>query len=711
MAHAAGTRLGPYEILSPLGAGGMGEVYRARDARLERTVAIKVLPSGLAASPEVRQRFEREAKTISQLSHPHICAIYDVGREGEAEYIVMELLEGETLSDRLAKGALPLEQTIRYGVEISDALDKAHRQGIVHRDLKPGNVMITKSGVKLLDFGLAKAFERPLDAEGRGQATVGHHPLARSGLTAIPTVAGSPHLTQEGTILGTFQYMAPEQLEGKEADSRTDIFAFGATLYEMATGKKAFSGASQASLISAIMKEEPAPLSQVEPTTPPAFDRLVKTCLAKDPEDRWRTAHDVMLELKWIAAGGSQATPAVPVAARRKSREGLGWIVAGVLLLFAIGQAFVSSRRAPPESRAIRFSVLPPAKAVVDSISVAPDGSHLAFVASSPDGRILLWVRPLEAQTARPIVGTDGAMFAFWSPDSRFLGFFAEGKLKKVEAAGGPVETLCDAAYPRGGTWNRDGVVLFTPNSGGPVFRVSAAGGLATPLTALDPSRKETSHRWPYFLPDGRHFLYYARSGQPENAGIYVGSLDSKETRRLVSTPSNAAYAPSGYLLFARDGTLMAQAFDVEKLRFTGEPFPAAEDVGFDGGTFRADFAVSENGVLTYRTSASFLARLTWFDRGGKQLGSVGPPGSYFNLSLSLDDRKLAVSRLASWTGTRDIWVYDLSRGTSSRFTFDPSTELSPFWSPDASRIVFSSDRAGPLDLYQRVATGGSDDE
>jgi len=379
--------------------------------------------------------------------------------------------------------------------------------------------------------------------------------------------------------------------------------------------------------------------------------------------------------------------------------------------LFAIAQTLMYSRRAPAESRTIRFFVFPPEKAVVDSISVSPDGGHMAFVASSSDGRILLWVRPMDAHAARPVAGTEGAMFPFWSPDSRFLGFFAEGKLKKVEAAGGPAEALCDAATPRGGTWNRDGVILFSPNAGGGLYRVSAAGGVAAPLTALDPSRRENSHRWPYFLPDGLHFLYYVRSGQPENAGIYAGSLDSKETRRLVSAPSNAVYAPPGYLLFDRDGTLMAQAFDVQKLRITGEPFPAAEDVGYDGGSLRTDFAVSDNGVLAYRSSASFNTQLTWFDRKGKPLGSVGPREGYFNLSLSLDERKLAVSRLASRTGTRDIWLFDLSRGTSSRFTFDPSTEVAPCWSPDGGRIAFSSDRDGPYNLYQKLATGSANDE
>ncbi|HSS45480.1 MAG TPA: protein kinase, partial [Thermoanaerobaculia bacterium] len=554
MTLAAGTRLGPYEITGALGAGGMGEVYRARDTRLERTVAVKVLPSHLSASPEVRQRFEREAKTISQLSHPHICALYDVGREGDTEYLVMELLEGETLSERLAKGPLPLEQTLRYGIETADALDKAHRQGIVHRDLKPGNVMLTKSGVKLLDFGLAKAMAPP---------------APRGSLTALPTQQG---LTQEGTILGTFQYMAPEQLEGKETDTRSDIFAFGAVLYEMATGRKAFSGSSQASLITAIMSSEPASISSVQPMTPPALDRVVKTCLAKDPDDRWQTAHDVMLQLKWIAEGGSQAGVPGPIVARRKSRERLAWGMAAVAFLMALAAVsaflYLQDRREAP--RMVRSSILLPEKLRFDlgtvPVAVSPDGRRIAFAASDAEGKKLLWVRSLDALSAQPLAGTDGACCPFWSPDGRFLGFFASGKLKKVEASGGPAQTLCDAPNNRGGTWNRAGEIAFAPAARDPIQRVPSSGGAATPATKLDSSRGEISHRWPFFLPDGRHFLYFAMGAfygpKAVSNGIYVGSLDSQERRLLLRADSNVAYAPPGYLLFLRERTLMAQPFN-----------------------------------------------------------------------------------------------------------------------------------------------------
>jgi eukaryotic-like serine/threonine-protein kinase len=501
MPLAAGTRLGPYEVLAPLGAGGMGEVYKAKDTRLDRMVAVKVLPSAVSSSPEVRQRFEREARTVSQLSHPHICALYDVGREGETEYLVMELLEGQTLSERLAVSALPLDQTLRYGMEIADALDKAHRQGIVHRDLKPANVMLTKTGVKLLDFGLAK-----------GMAT----PTAKGSLTSLPTQQG---LTQEGTILGTFQYMAPEQLEGKDADARTDIFAFGAVVYEMVTGRKAFTGTSQASLISSIMKEHPEPISTLQPMTPPALDRVVRTCLAKDPEDRFQTAHDARLQLQWVAEGGSGIGLPAPVAARRKSRERIAWALAAVATVSSLAlAAYAWTQRREPR-RMVQTSILPPEKSafVADSgpMVLSPDGSRLAFVAGTPEGRILLWVRPLNGISAQPLAGTEGASYPFWSPDSRFLGFFGGGKLKKIDASGGPPQTLCDASnIGRGGTWNRGRHRVCAGTSRAPLERFR--GGRRA-RASLD-SRSVEARVQPAIavLPARRPALYLPFSGGPE---------------------------------------------------------------------------------------------------------------------------------------------------------------------------------------------------
>jgi eukaryotic-like serine/threonine-protein kinase len=727
MTIPAGSRLGPYEILSPLGAGGMGEVYRAKDTRLERTVAIKVLPQKLSSSPEIRQRFEREAKTISQLSHAHICALYDVGREGDTEYLVMEYLEGETLSDRLGKGALPPDQTLRYGQEIADALDKAHRQGIVHRDLKPANVMLTKSGVKLLDFGLAKAMgrsERSLDATGREQAAAEHDPKARSSITALPTVAGNPNLTQEGTILGTFQYMAPEQLEGKDADARTDIFAFGATLYEMATGKKAFSASSQASLITAIMSSDPAPISSVQPMSPPALDRVVKKCLAKDPEDRWQSAGDLGSELKWIAEGSQTALPLASLS-RRKGRERLAWVGLAAAASIALVLGLLLLRQRPTPSARFETSILPPEKILFvfrgSPPAVSPDGRRIAFTAESSEGVTRLWVRPFASASAQALPGTEGAARPFWSPDSLSLGFFAGGKLKRIEASGGRPQTLADAASGRGGTWNRDGVILFTPNAQSPVYRVSSSGGATVPVTSLGTGRGEYQHVWPTFLPDGRHFLYSGFVGADarpeENMGFYLGSLDSKEVKLLYSGRGNVAYAPSsnqsrGHLLFMRGSTLLARPFDAGRLEFTGEAAPVAENVKYYGAQGSGTFAASENGLLAYQTGVQGdPSRLGWFDRTGKTVESIGPVASYTHPRISRDGRRMVVALLDSQTHFLDLWLHDLTRHIPTRFTFEPAVNIFPVWSPDGGRIAFASNRKGRHNIYQRATSGSEDDE
>ena len=703
MPLSAGFRLGPYEILAPLGAGGMGEVYRARDTRLERTVAIKVLPQHLSSSPEKRQRFGREAKTISQLSHPHICALHDVGREGNVDFLVMEYLEGETLSDRLAKGPLPLEQTLRYGIEIADALDKAHRQGIVHRDLKPGNVMLTKSGVKLLDFGLAKAIA----------------PITKlSGLTALPTMAGSPNLTQEGTILGTFQYMAPEQLEGKEADARTDIFALGAVLYEMATGKKAFSGATQASLISAILRDDPQPVSQVQPMSPPALDRVVKGCLAKDPEDRLQSAHDVASELKWIAEGSAAgvAAPAA-VVSKRKSRERLVWIGFAVASIAVAVWLAMSHRAKPPApDNVFRASILLPEKVAFRSMAISPEGTRLVFSAWDQSGKALLWVRPFDSFRSQPLAGTENAVLPFWSPDSRYIAFFADGKLKRIEASGGSALALADVEGV-GGAWAPSGDILFAAPTG-PIFKLPASGGKAIPVTRLDETRHETSHRYPFFLPDGRHFIFTAfnLAGNPEDEAnkLHVGSIDGAENKTLMPGASNAKYS-EGYLLLMRGGqntgSLVAHAFDVDRLEVRGAPFTVAEVISGNREYYNlASFSVSGNGVLIY-DSALLSTRLEWLDRTGRLVGRFGEEGRYDNPRISADGTRIAFALYDAGLNRNQIWIGDLGRGVQTKLTSGPSENERPVFSPDGSRIAFSSSRKHQADLYLRGVSGSSAEE
>ncbi len=507
----------------------MGEVYKARDTRLERTVAIKVLPEHLSQNVELRQRFEREAKAISALSHPHICGLFDVGEQDGTAYLVMEFLEGETVADRLGRGRIPTEQVLRFAIEIAGALDKAHKQGIVHRDLKPGNIMLTKSGVKLLDFGLAKL--------GIVNSSVSAS-LSTLGTQVSP---GEP-LTERGTILGTFQYMAPEQLEGKEADARSDIFSFGAVLYEMATGQKAFSGKSQASLIASILEHEPPAISSVQPLIPPALDRVVKTCLAKEPDDRWQTAHDLESELKWIAQVGSQAGVAAPVAARRKSRERLAWVAFGVAAIAAALFAIGYLRRAPQPAAPIRASLPLPDKMFLGEIALSPDGARLAYGLAKPGGQPQLWIRSLDAPAGQPVPDGENAFFPFWSPDGRFVAFFTgDGKLKRVDASGGSLLVICDAERGVGGTWNRDGTIVFAPAPTSALFRVPAGGGQPVAVTKLDASRGETAHRYPRFPPGRPPFPLHGR--EPHRAVEQSGQRRPRRLGRRKGGP--ALWCPS----------------------------------------------------------------------------------------------------------------------------------------------------------------------
>ncbi len=710
MTMAAGARLGPYQIEAAIGAGGMGEVYRAKDTRLDRTVAVKVLPAQLAQNPEFRQRFDREARAVSQLSHSNICALYDVGSEGGIDYLVMEYLEGETVADRLAKGALPVEQVLTLGIQMADALDRAHKQGIVHRDLKPGNVMLTKAGAKLLDFGLAKQHLSAIETE-------------ISKVSSLPTRGLQQRaLTEEGTILGTFQYMAPEQLEGKEADSRTDIFALGCVLHEMATGQKAFSGKSRASLIAAILEREPATISSIAPMTPPALDRVVKTCMAKEPDDRFQTAHDIKLQLQWIAEGGSQAGLPAPVAARRRSRERLFMAAAVIFgaLAAGFGGLFLLNRSKPV--RVLQSSLLPPEKVVftfaAGPMALSPDGARLAFIGTGDDGKSQLWIRPLSGLSAQPLQGTDGAAFPFWSADSHFVAFFANGKLRKIDASGGPPESLCDAPQARGGSWGSEGTILFAPNTNGGIFKVPAGGGTPVAVTKLDESRKENSHRWPVWLPDSRHFLYFVQTPQTASDlsgggnGVWLGSADGKQAKFLFRGDSQALYAPSGYVLFWREGSLVAQGFDAGKLSLLGDVFPVAEGVQRLPSRNFAFFSISSNGLLTYQGGAlAGLSQLAWYDRSGRELEKISAPADVARPRLSHDERRLAVDIRDAQSSNGDVWIYEFARKTLTRFTFDAALDYGPVWSPDDSILAFASNRKGSVDVYRKPVAGAGAEE
>ena len=707
MTLEAGHNLGPYEILAPIAAGGMGEVSRARDTRLERSVAIKVLPEGFAKDEQFRQRFEREARTISQLSHPHICVLHDVGEKDGQHFLVLELLDGESLADRLSRGPLPLHEVLRFGAQIAQALDAAHRTGITHRDLKPGNVMLTKSGAKLLDFGLAKVGSEA--------------PSGVSSMTSLPTEARP--LTEQGTILGTFQYMAPEQLEGLEADARTDIFALGALLYEMTTGKRAFEGGSRTSLIAAIVSSQPTPVSTLQPTTPPALDHVVRKCLEKDPEDRWQSAHDIAGELSWVSQAGSQAGVAAPVTLRRKTRERLAWVAAALGLLATAAILTVHLREPVPEARPTLTQVLPPENTTfqisgangVTTLTVSPDGRLITFLAKGADGQSRLWLRPLDSAEAHPLNGTEDAANPFWSPDSRFIAFFARGKLHKVDVGGGPPLPLCDVGLnPRRGSWNNDDVIIFSPSALGGVHSVPAAGGTPEPLTVLDNDAGETTHRWATFLPDGHHFLYMAGTHeagiQSETNAIYLTSLESAERQLLLRARSNVEYA-DGYLLYVRDRILVAHPFDADRRELIGDPVPVAEGIQYSAGTFVGVFSASRDGVLVYRLGEEEEARpLEWVGPDGATLSTIGKPANYELGSLSPDGQRLAVEIRDGVAGTTDVWIVDLRRNVSSRLTFRASDDSLPIWSPDGSQVAFAGLNDGVYDIFVKAASGQGDE-
>jgi eukaryotic-like serine/threonine-protein kinase len=713
-----GARLGPYEIDSSIGAGGMGEVYSARDTRLDRSVALKVLPTEFAGNAQFKLRFEREAKTISSLNHPNICQLFDIGEaviearpasgvehadvtstdsarltsraSHPIHYLVMELLRGETLAARLQRGALPLEQALRVAIEIAGALENAHRHGIIHRDLKPANVMLTPTGAKLLDFGLAKS--SPI--------------VSPTGDTSMSGATHHRGLTEEGTILGTFQYMAPEQLEGTEADARTDIFAFGAMLYEMVTGRRAFEGKTRTSLIAAIVDRDPPPIAAVQPLTPPALERIIRVCLAKDPDERWQTAHDLLLQLRWIEEAGSEAGIAAPIAARRRTRERFAWSLhlATAVLAVAITAGVIAWRREAP--KVVQTSIVAPAGAqfhfVQGPMALAPDGSRVAFLAEQGGGR-MLWVRPLNGSSAQPLAGTAGASHPFWSPDSRYIGFFAGGKLRKIDANGGPAQTIADAPDGRGGSWSSGGMIVFAPNVYSGLQVVSDVGGVSTPVTKLEKNIR--SHRLPWFLPDGRHFIYLmvAPGGPQQSHVIRLASADGSVSRDLTEANSGAIFA-NGHLLYLRDESLVAQSFDPKSFVLGRDLTPIAEGVS-GHGHFHGTFSANDRGMLIYETgSDAGRSQLTFLDAQGKQVQTVGKDADYRNPVLSNDGTRIAVS--IETAGGSDIWVIDISRGTSTRLTFEPGNEFVPLWSPDDEYIIYTSNAKSPGDIMIKRSSG-----
>lgn len=705
MGLSSGTKLGPYEILTPLGAGGMGEVYRARDTKLGRDVALKVLPEVLARDPDRMARFKREAQLLASLNHPNIATIHGLEESETTRALVMEMIEGQTLAEVIGAGhGVPLQGALPIAKQVAEALEYAHERGIIHRDLKPANIKITPEGmVKVLDFGLAKA----LDVE----------PSASSSVSNSPTLTAAE--TRAGVILGTAAYMSPEQARGKPADRRADIWSFGCVLYEMFAGKRLFEGETVSDTLAGVLKAEPD-WNVLPASTPPRLRELVRRCLTKDSKQRLQAIGDARIAIEETMAGNVGADPRVrPVEGERRSllQRALPWagmiVSAIVAALFAIGYM----TRAPIPAHAIRAYVKPAPNSNFTSfnggtagIAVSPDGLRLAYVASMPDGKSVLWVRSLDSLQAQPLAGTEGAVLPFWSPDSRFIGFFADGKLKKIEVAGGPPLTLCDAPGGRGGTWNRDGTIVFSPFFSTPLFRVSAAGGAATQVTTVDRSRNQSTHRWPYFLPDGRHFLYLAGNpftpvDSPTNS-IMLGSLDSKETKFLFNSHSNAIFA-SGHILFLRQNTLMVRPFDSKRLEFTGDAFPIADQVEDVMPRVQGEFSSSENGILAYsERGAAGSRQLIWFDRSGKQVGAVPGTDSYSDPHISPAGKELAFNLESPGS---DIWLYDVARDVKTRFTFSSGSSagnLSQIWSPDSRSIAYASIRNGGFGIYQKAADG-----
>ncbi len=695
MALTSGTRLGPYEIQSPLGAGGMGEVYRAKDTRLDRTVAVKILPTHLSADSEFKQRFEREARTVSSLNHPHICHLYDVGSQDGTDFLVMEFLDGETLAERLRRGALPFPELLKIGIEVAEALEIAHRAGIVHRDFKPGNIMLTKSGTKLMDFGLAKP--NSLGAAGSGSAPLLSAARTMSGATPI-----SP-LTTAGSIVGTIQYMSPEQIEGKEADARGDIFAFGAVLYEMAMGKRAFEGKSQISVASAILEKDPEPVSASKPSTPPAFDYLVAACLAKDREDRFQSAHDVRLQLKAISQS-PQAPAAVTAAQPPPTFLPRALLAGAALLLVAAALLFYLSERASTPALSVRAYIPPPPQTTFRAsgfdagpVVVSPDGKTLAFSAVDDKGHTNLWLRPLDALQATMLPSTEDAATPFWSPDSHYLAFIADRKLKTVGVSGGDAQTLTDDVHGDGGDWSSAGIILFCKQNFGPIWEIPASGGQVFPATRLN--KDEIANEYPSFLPDGQHFLYVSNPLNAPNR-IKVGVLGKPEQDGIDIAPGNRPAFASDHLLFVRAGHIQTQPFNPRTFRLSGD----AQTIG-EARTF----SVSQNGVLAYHESSA-QSELKLFDRSGNLIGTPGPSAVYSDPRFSPEGKSIAITIWDPRSSTDDIWVLPVAGGQPTRLTFGPN-DFWPVWSPDGKQIAYGVSENGKNSIRRRSLDGSQPEE
>jgi len=690
-----GSRIGVYEVSARIGMGGMGVVYRAKDTNLGRDVAIKVLPEGLVADPDRTARFKREATTLAALNHPNIASIYGLEESDGVVALVLEFVEGRTLAEQLASGALPIDQALPIAKQIAEALEAAHERGIIHRDLKPANIVLTPNGTaKVLDFGLAKVLSDSVTPSA-------------SELTHSPTMLGP---TADGVLLGTAPYMSPEQARGKAVDRRTDVWAFGCVLFEMLTGRRAFAGETPSDAIAAVLAREPD-WTKLPPSTPPAVQRVLRRCLEKDPKRRLRDIGDARLELDDESVSAAATRP----RSERTSMWKIGALVAAILVLSVTATAWWFSMRAPATvRRPARFTFAAPEGTQFSSPAPvpSPDGTRIAFSARSSSGQNVLWIRSLDSATARPLPGTENITGPpFWSPDGQWIGFAADGRLKKIDAAGGPVLTIATIQANLGATWNRDNVIILAPVNRTVLHRVSAGGGTPEPITTLSAERRENSHRWPHFLPDGRHFLFTARSDVRDNNMIYLGSVDSKEVTPIFPAQSGAVYAAPGYILYAREGTVMAQPVDRRTFKLTGEAFPVAAGVSHITPSSEAAFSASADGsVLAFLTNVSRDTNLTWFDRTGKSIGTVGPARDYSEVRISPDGKTAAVVIPDPDSGNRDIWLVDLAAGTLSRFTSNPANDWQVAWSPDGQRIAFASDRNGRSTVWIKPIDGGEEE-